>query len=966
MENKAESKFSRIVTNFDDIDINNLKDINLSKEIKKDIIDPIQIKKPLDKNNINTNIPSIMDRTNKLFNPKIDFARKIEERKDAMPDDYANKENIYRYNNILMTNENEKNQLNNNTFNYSKYKNNIKEMLSLNKNILNNINSIINDENNDNKNKQYSNNLTDLGDKKLDNNDKYMHSYSSMSQTINSIKNEYSKANDDNKKQGKTFFNYNEKFEKQIGVEGIKTGKDNFLLNNDKLNLLNNKENKIDNNNNNNTNNLIKKEINFTEIPKIGGGVPFHALPENKFSSIGKDINKDALLKEEKKEEFKAPTTTVNINKNFNNLNNFNNTNNGYYFNYKNDIPYEKIEESNNKISPVSDKTLFNNNFNDNNNKYNSYNKNDNYLKFNNDNSLKFNNYINVQDLKMKNNNNNKYDAIDSKKLIEEKDRLEQKIKELEEAKNKLLNEDKERKQRMNNEISKTDNNYNTFENDVLNLKLNKNLKDEIQTKKYNDFNNNNTDRYYKDILKEIRETNKIINKNATEAINNTISELNNKYNYHKINDNKYTPQRRSLTVDYKQNEIKNYIPNYNYNLNLINNNDNNNNKIFYNNKFNLDNEFNVNNNNNNAYKKCRCESEKRYNNNSYLKMKDKEDKENIIDYNNNYKSIYSNIMSSFNLDSNKDIYLKKEDDVNNYINRKNYHLSLTPKATYRSNKYDNFVYNTNPRTYRNDNIELDNNYNTNYNSLTQSRSYRNNTMFNQTVPTLENIRIKTINTLKGFSNRSLPINYPFKKQNSSRTLSHYNFDLDKDYNNYNSFIPNPQDNAIINAKYNNSLNETQNNFFYNNNPMNTRSNSYRCKCALRKDFSFNNMNKYMESNNQNYINFANPLNNNYNIYNKNNLEFGAFSNTVRRNSNYNYLNMPMTGYNRNNNFLNYYSNNRNFCEKCGRNHFYNEKYMNYENSTFNNFNTMRLFNNCKYRFGENNFVKRNNYFSFI
>ena len=230
----------------------------------------------------------------------------------------------------------------------------------------------------------------------------------------------------------------------------------------------------------------------------------------------------------------------------------------------------------------------------------------------------------------------------------------------------------------------------------------------------------------------------------------------------------------------------------------------------------------------------------------------------------------------------------------------------------------------------------------------------------------IENIRIKTINTLKGFSNRSLPLNYTFKKQNSTRTLPNFNFDLDKDYNNYNNYMTNPQSNSLFNTKYNNTLNNTQSNFFSNNNPMNKRSNSYRCKCgSLQKEYSYNNLNKLIEPNNQYYMNnnTVSQFNNNYNTYKTNNLEFGSYSNTIRRN-NYNYLNVPISGYNRNNNYWNLYTGNRNFCQKCGRNHSFNDKY--YYGNTFSNFNTTRLWNNFKYRFGDNNFVKSNNYFSFI
>ncbi len=952
MENKEQNKFSKIINNYDDIDIKNIKDINQQNVIKKDIIQPIPIKNFLNKNYINQNMPTIMDRTNKLFNPKIDLGRKVEESKNVETDDYANKENIFRYNNnSLMTNENEKNALNNNTFNYSKYKNNIKEMLSLNKNILNNINSLINNDNNEDKNKNkpdLNNATTELDDKKFDTNDKYRTSYTSINQTINSMKNEYSKVNEENKKQGKTFFNYNEQLEKQIeGKEEEKGGEDNLLLNNnnnnDKLNLLKNKENKTDNNS---TNNFIQPETNLNKIGKLRVGT-FNSLTENKFSAILKDFNKDKnkdnILKEEKKEEFKKPIT--NINNTFTNFNTFSNTNNGYYFDYKNDIPFEKFNEENEQKNKVTDKALFNNN------EYNSYNKNDNYLKLNNDNNLKFNNYLSGEDLKLKLNNinnNNKYDSNDSKKYLEEKDRLEQKIKELEEAKNQLLKEKNERKQLFNSRISKTDTNYNPSEND--DLILNKNKKNEHQLKKYNYFNNNNTQSYYKELLNETRKINQIINGNGTETLNNTINKLNDNYNFDKINLNQTTPKRRSLTIDYKQNEIKDYLPNYNKNIINNNNNNNDNNKnIYTNNNITLDRDYNINNNS--------------YNTNSYLKMKDKE---NDMDNNNNYKNIYSNIMSSFNFDSNKDNdYMKGGDG--NYNNRNNYHLSLTPKVLYRDNKYNNYIYNTNPRTYRNDNLDYNFNNNNNFNSLTQARSYRNNTtFFDQPVPTIENIRIKTINTLKGFSNRSLPLNYTFKKQNSTRNLPNFNFDLDKDYNNYNNYMINPQSNSLFNTKYNNTLNNTQPNFFSNNNPINKRSNSYRCKCgSLQKEYSYNNLNKLIEPNNQYYMNnnTVSPFNNNYNTYKTNNLEFGSYSNTIKRN-NYNYLNMPIAGHNRNNNYWNLYNGNRNFCQKCGRNHSFNDKY--YYGNTFSNFNTTRLWNNFKYRFGDNNFVKSNNYFSFI
>lgn len=1007
MENKAENKFAKIITNFDDIDIKNINQYKPSTEIKNDIIEQMPMRNSFN-SNTNANTPksiSILDRTNKLFDLKGDLGRKNEERKDMDMDNYTNKENLLPNNNNFMTNDN--NRLNSNKVNYSKYKSNIKEILYQNKNIINNINSIINNSNinlNDDKIKSNPNYLDNNLSNKLIGN-KFLNTFA-PSQNNNSMKFELNnKDNNDNKTERKTFYNYNEKLENQIG--GVD---DNYL---EKLNLLknngiNNNDNKIISNTNNDSinninnfiqnNNFEKKETNMT---KTGG---FNVFPQQNFSSTGKDFNKN-ILKEEKKEDYKTSLTNTNNTLNNFNINNNNKllNNNGYYFNYRNDVPFDKIKLQDDPTIAGNYKmpTSFNNNFNaptnlqtNINNNYINFTKNDSYLKLNNDNylksninnnnndnDLKFNNYINNEDLNIKNNYN--YKLIDTKDLEEKEKRIklqieneEKKLKQLEEEKNKLIKEEKERRQKFYNEINKRENNFNIYENDQLRLNEGINGDNQIKpiinnnifnnSQRYTNFNINNNENYYNDILKEIRDRNKILNKNALNKINNAINKLNNNYNLDKNITNESTPKRKSLSVNNKPNEVKDYLNNYNTNYltNDINSN------LYKTNNI-IENDIN------NPYKKVRYESEKRYNINSYLKMKDKDDKTNLnnnnklnLDYN---KSKYDQILSSFNDETNKeDNYMNRDNDNTN--NRKNYFLSLTPKVIYRNNKFDNYLYNTNPRTNKNDDnkLEFNNNYshnNINYNSLTQERSYRNNKFLDQPVLSFENIKLKTMNTLKEFSNRNFVVNNnTFKKQNSTRSFSHLNFDLDKDYmnnsNNYNSYIPNSQNNRIFNNIYNTSSNNVQRNNFYNNNTITDKLNTCRCKCSLRKGNSYSNINQLIEPNFLKENIMMNPLTNNYQSFNnggEKNIEFGMHSNSINRNNNF--RNIPITGFNRNNNYFNLY-NNRNICEKCARRHFHIDNNFNFGN-TFGHYNNMRLCNTYKTMMGDNNYIKRNNYFSF-
>ena len=380
----------------DDINIKNINYYNPSTEIKNDIIEstPLQNSSKYNNNSSSHKSLSILDRTSELFNIKTSLGKKIEERKNIENNNYKSFKSNLIYNNNYVTNEN--NSLNSNELNYTKYKNNIKETLYQSKNIINNINSIINND--------INNNQKNIINTKTNN----------LETNKNPLKKEFQ---DNNIKKAKTFYNYNESIEKQMGEE------DNYL---DKYNLQKLKNFDFERN-----------EINYTKTDGHNNMTRYNS------SKPGKDFNKD-ILTNGQKDEYKL--TITNTNNNLTDSNNNVNTDikllnsKEYYFNYRSEESFNKINESstrqmisNYKMSSSS----LNNNYNkvankstninmskstNTNNKYLDNNtKNDYLFKANNDNNCKYNNYLNNNDIKIKNNYN--YNNTINSKVLDEKEK---------------------------------------------------------------------------------------------------------------------------------------------------------------------------------------------------------------------------------------------------------------------------------------------------------------------------------------------------------------------------------------------------------------------------------------------------------------------------------------------------------------------------------------------------------------
>ena len=472
-----------------------------------------------------------------------------------------------------------------------------------------------------------------------------------------------------------------------------------------------------------------------------------------------------------------------------------------------------------------------------------------------------------------------------------------------------------------------------------------------------------------------------MINRKTLDIIN-TIHKSN---DFGKINIiERNNPIKKSLSVGNKKTEIKNYINN-DYNLN-------------YKNKDNIDNINNINNKNdyfeneiNSNSKRVRYNSEKGYNVNfnSYFKM-------NKTDNNINYNKPYYNL-NYINENSNEQSLSSYIDETNNYnkneyINKKNnnspnnnkkYRISLTPNGLYRNhivenNKtFNNITPKENTKLFYNHNyynnsksnlgegtsINLSTN---NYNTVTQTRYYR-----NRVFP--ESNKIKSLNAINEY-NRSCQINNnnnKIKKQNSLRTFSNLNFDLDKDYinnvknynnyipksnnnnifNNYNKYTPISNNNNIFNNKYNTLTNITRNSNLYQNNKYNTKLNSCRYKYTLKKRRTSKDIDNILDPRNKNDNNIVNSLIVNLSKEKRNdyNIDYGI-SPTIIKNIKYN--NTVYNSINKNkNNLNNQYFSHLNLCSKCGGRHLFNGDNKN----GFRNSNTLRSCSTSK-----NLYIKEN------
>ena len=588
--------------------------------------------------------------------------------------------------------------------------------------------------------------------------------------------------------------------------------------------------------------------------------------------------------------------------------------------------------------------------------------------------------------------------------------------------------------------------NINTFRKE----KSSQNLSQKYSLPNYstNSIESEKNDDYYRDFLKQIQDRNEQINKKTYDTINNNLNKNSSNFNYEKINKNEINVQKKkSLSVGHKQIEIRDYNNNYTLNYNNYDTKNYLNNNTYSNaSTINVKNEYNLNtvNTTNNVNKKTRYESEKKYNINSYFQLKDKEDdlknKKTIFNYDvNNYdnKNTYEQTLSSYNDENNKE-----SNKVSNTTNNtRSYPMSYTPNGLYRSNKTENNLLNDNylPKNT----IEISNNNNNinnrliynnntnnqnylnnsknirdeiiktlptnNYNSMTQTRFYRNKAFPETTLQNYSNDKLNTItnlNTIRDYNNKNYENYNGFKKQNSTRSLSSLNFDINKDLisnstkyvntnintntntntspnSNNNSYLSNRQNTTIINNTLNTLSNNTQTNNYYNinssinnnNNIDNKLNNQTKCKCTLRKGKSYSDIDKFIDSDSFNEGKFVNYYSKNYNYNNTNekimptyNKGYGA-STYNRRNT---YRNATLNNFNKiNNNSFKYNNNNANICDKCVKKYFSNRNFYNMENNIsssntgFANNNNMRICENCQKLGAGENGIKRVNYFPF-
>ena len=592
----------------------------------------------------------------------------------------------------------------------------------------------------------------------------------------------------------------------------------------------------------------------------------------------------------------------------------------------------------------------------------------------------------------------------------------------------------------MNMNLTQNYNSYNINSNikTISKEKSSPNLSQKYAIPNYstNSIESEKNDNYYREFLKQIQDRNEQITKKTYDTINNNLNKNNQNYNYEKINKNEINVQKKkSLSVGHKQIEIKDYMNNYTLNYNNYETKNYLNNKTYSNiSTINAKNEYNLNsvntvNTTNSVNKKTRYESEKKYNINSYFQLKDKENdlknKKTIFNYDLNYdnKNKYEQTLSSYNDENNKE----SNKVNNNPSNTRSYPMSYTPNGLYRSNKNENNLLNNNylPKNtidnnnnnrliYNNNNNNqnsLNNSKNirdeiiktlsnNNYNSMTQTRFYRNKTLPETALSNYSNDQLNTItnlNTISDYNNKKYESYNGFKKQNSTRSFSNLNFDINKDLisnstkyvninTNTNSYMSNRQNSTILNNTLTTLTNNTQTNNYYNitstnnnnnNNIDNKLNNATKYKCTLRKGKSFSNIDKFIDSDILNESKLTDFYSKNYKYnYNNTNPKLMPDYNKGYGSSTYNrrntYRNATLNNFNKiNNNSFKFNNNNANICDKCLQKYFSNRNFYNMENNGnngntgFANNNNMRICETCKKLGADENSFKRANYFPF-
>jgi hypothetical protein len=279
---------------------------------------------------------------------------------------------------------------------------------------------------------------------------------------------------------------------------------------------------------------------------------------------------------------------------------------------------------------------------------------------------------------------------------------------------------------------------------------------------------------------------------------------------------------------------------------------------------------------------------------------------------------------------------------------------------------------------------------------MTQTRFYRNKASPEATLSNYSNDKLNTItslNTIRDYNNKNYGSYIGFKKQNSTRSFSNLNFDINKDLisnstkyaninANNNNYISNRQNSTILNNTLTTLTNNTQTNNYYNitsninNNIDNKLNNTTKCKCTLRKGKSYSNIDKFIDSDSLNESNLVDFYSKNYkNNYNNTSEKLLPNYNKGYGASTYNkrniYRNATLNNYNKiNNNSSKYNNNNANICDKCLQKYFSNRNFYNMENNVSNGNigfanNNMRICETCKKLGAGENGIKRVNYFPF-
>ena len=794
----------------------------------------------------------------------------------------------------------------NNNIIFNQSQNSFKEINltnSNNSNILNNIksNNLINIEENLNKSEKENNtsgdkftNIIETSENKINNSEQnlkinrektedniYTLSSDKSDNIINkeeNIKEDSNKENNnlinnENNNKRKTFFNYEENFENQEKI---------VLVN--KIDEDINKSMKQNIQNNNNGNIIVNYNKNYSfgnrEINESESG----------------HFNTDTITQKEEKEEEKKKEAEVQASGNVSDkiLSNKNQLINSkdYFFNYRNDTLFNKINVLGTKLEEKKYETdsyftsSLNNNFKT--NIKNEINYKSKYLKEKHINFEKTNINIgtDISNFYDSLNSTNTIDSMQFNKVVEEgkdiKSKIlseEVKLKNLENEKNKLIKEEKERRKKILDEINKKEakklemrkkfeetRKEKIKDKEILNniLKkqqtkkkeieelINKSKRDEEQLKIISDFNINTISNDDIKNIEQIQKGNELANKHNLK-IGNT------KFEDNKENDINFNNNLYSHNIKF-HNEIDNGSQNTNFDdILYVKDKDNNNSFIKTIKEFHKNHKDNT-----KIIKSC----SNKFNLNSYFKLND------------NDNSFNSRINKNTMIKSFKNKNFTKNKSVNNISKNppklNNNPISLTPNGLYRSNNTENnessnysYIrtesvdmlnkkYHSNIKLSKNNEIIKTLSSNTsNSNYMTQTRFYRVRLNPEELSSNYAKEKVMALNNLRNnsYDINSYRNNYIKNEYNGKNKIIHSIsnlenlFGINKTFSNKNIELDNKVYNDIL---YNNQLNN-----------YNKRLNTYRKTSSLKKGNSYCNL-KQVFNNSNNFRANGNSLLNNY------------------------------------------------------------------------------------------------------